>query len=188
MVKCCGRGAIIVQTILKSALAWLHDWNHITQIIAIVGFLISIYNLAISVMTQRKNFDIRIYGIKSYKDVTFLNIGIENKSRLAIAITQMILICGEERIPCTAVPTLVCTNTLREGNNIISMKQTFSSPLPLTVSGMAAQSALVLFENMKELPADEATSLTVEVCTNRGQPVRMKLELPADWAFQRRVP
>ena len=177
-----------MQTILKNALAWLQDWNHITQIIAIVGFLISIYNLTISVMTQRKNFDIRIYGIKSYKDVTFLNIGVENKSRLAIAITQITLLYGDERIPCTAVPTLVCTNTLREGNSVISVKQTFSSPLPLTVSGMTAQSALVLFENMKELPADEATFLTVEVCTNRGRPVRMKLELPVDWAFQRKVP
>lgn len=173
---------------INGALLWFQNWDNITRIIAIVGFLISIYNLLSGIASQRMNFDIRVYKIKSYRDVTFLHIGIENKSRLSVSIMQIILLVGEGKIPCTAVPTLVRTKTLREGKNIVDIKQTFSSPLPITVSGLSAQSALVLFENMQELPADETTFLTVQVCTNRGRPVQMKLELPLGWASQRKVP
>lgn len=130
---------------INGVLLWFQNWDNLTRIIAIVGFLISIYNLMSGIASQRQNFDIRVYRIKSYRDVTFLHVGIENKSRLSVAITQMILMHGEEKIPCTAVPTLVRTKTLREGKDIVDIKQTFSSPLPITISGLSAQSALVLF-------------------------------------------
>lgn len=164
------------------------DWNTITQIIAVTGFLISVYNLVSGIVSQRRNFAIQIYEIKSYADVTFLHIGIENKSRLSVSITQIILMCGGDKIPCTAGPTLLHSRTLRQGSEIIDSKKIFSSPMPLTVSGLSGQSAYILFENMQELPADESTFLTVEVCSNRGRPAKMKLELPADWASQRKVP
>lgn len=177
-----------VQIETANILSWLQKRENITFIIAIAGFLISIYNLLNGIFTQRRNLRFRLYGIKSYKDVTFLHIGIENKSRLSVAITHMFLMLDSGKYPCAAEPTLLCTNTLRQGNEVLSEKRTFSTAFPITIPALSAQSAYILFERMRELPSDEATHLNFEVCANRGRPMRMKLELPADWASQRKVP
>lgn len=177
-----------LKTILSSVESWLQNWDNATRVIAITGFLISLYNLLYGIVTQHKNFKIRVYGIKSYQDVTYLHIGIENKSSLSIAITQMFLLCGDCKTVCTASPTLLHETVRRSGQEVIDRKQTFSTPMPITISGLSAQSAFVLFEHTQELPEDSATHLTVQVCSTRGRPVQMKLELPVGWASQRKAP
>ncbi len=156
-----------------------------TAAIASLSLMLSLYNLANDLISKRKNFRIRIYSIKSYKDVTYLHIGIENKSRLAIAVTQFFLLCGEGKTACTPSSTLLRETIRRSGKEITGVRQIFSTPMPIAVSGLSAQSAFVLFEGMQELPEDSATHLTVQVCSTRGRPVQMKLELPAGWASQR---
>lgn len=155
-----------------------------TAAIASLSLMLSLYNLANDLISKRRNFRIRIYSIKSYKDVTYLHIGIENKSRLSIAVTQFFLLCGEGKTACTPSSTLLCETIRRSGKEITGVRQIFSTPMPIAVS---AQSAFVLFEGMQELPADSATHLTVQVCSTRGRPVQMKLELPAGWASQRKT-
>lgn len=138
-------------------------------------------------LTQRKSFKIRVYGIQAEADITLLNIGIENCSRLSIAVTQITLLCKNSRTPCTANPTLLCESVRRKGREEISRKQTYSTQMPITVAGLSAQNAFILFEDLPELPASDATTLTVEVATNRGRPIQMKLELPDGWAAQRKI-
>lgn len=173
---------------LKKVLLFFNDRERITFTIAISGFLISLYNLLYGIITQHKNLEIRIYGIKSYYDVTYLHVGIENKSRLSIAVTQIYLLHRESKIACAASPTLLHETIRRSGNEVIDRKQTFSTPMPITIAGLSAQSAFILFEHLQELPEDSATHLMLEVCSTRGRPVRMRLELPGDWACQRKAP
>lgn len=170
---------------LKGLLLWLQNWDHATRIIAITGFLISLYNLLYGIVTQRRNLKIRVYEIKSYADVTFLRIGIENRSRLSIAITQMTLRVGGENTVCTAAPTQLKGCVKRVNNEIIGTEFVFTTPLPITVPGMSAGSALVLFEGMSKLPQNSATHLRVQVCTTRGRPLEMRWSLPEGWASRR---
>ena len=123
--------------------------------------------------------------LKSYADVTFLRISIENHSRLSIAITQMTSRIEEENIVCTATPTEIKFAVRRIDKEIIGTTSVFSSPLPIPVAGMSACSALVLFEGMSKLPQNSATHLPVQVCTTRGRPLEMKWSLPAGWASRR---
>lgn len=164
------------------------NWDNATGLIAIAGFIISLYNLFIGIFTQRKSFRIRVYDIKSYCDVTFLNVGIENRSRLSIAITQIHLHYRNHVTPCTSAPTLLCESVRHKGHEEISRRQTYSTQMPITIAGLSAQNAFILFEDLPELPADDTTALTVEVCTNRGRPVQMKLELPDGWTDRRKAP
>ena len=175
-------------TFLKNVLLFFNDRESITFTIAISGFLISLYNLLYGIITQHKNLEIRVYDIKSYSDVTYLHVGIENKSRLSIAVTQIYLLHGGSKSACSASPTLLRETVRRSGNEVIDRKQTFSTPMPVAISGLSAQSAFILFEHLQELPEDSATHLILEVCSTRGRPVQMKLELPEGWASRRKAP
>lgn len=170
---------------INAIVDWLCNWDNATRVIAITGLVISLYNLLLGIITQRRSFKIRVYDIKSYLDVTFIGIGIENRSRLSVAITQLSLYCGGTKTLCTPVPTLLYESIRRKGDEVTNRKQTYSTQLPITIAGLSAQSAFVLFEHLPELPRSDATSLTVEVCTNRGRPVQMTLELPEDWSSRR---
>lgn len=172
---------------LNEFLIWLQDWEHITRVIAITGFLISLYNLLYGIITQRRNFEIRVYDIKSYSDVTFLLIGIENHSRLSVSITQMTSRIEGENTVCTAFPTEVRGVVTRVNNEKVGGNFLFSTPLPITVPAMSANSALVLFEGQSKLLQNSATHLPVQVCTTRGHPLEMKWLLPEGWASRRNI-
>lgn len=170
---------------ISVAVDWLCNWNNVTRVIAITGLAISLYNLLFGIITRRRSFKICIYDIKSYLDITYLFIGIENRSQLSIAITQISLCCGGTKKTCTPLPTLLHEDIRTKGEILISRKQIYSTQLPITVAGLSAQSAFVLFEYLTELPKNDATFLTVEVCTNRGRSAQMKIELPQGWASRR---
>lgn len=172
---------------LKELLLWLQNWDHATRIIAITGFLISLYNLLHGIITQRRNFKIRVYDIKSYEDVTFLLIGIENHSNLAVSITQMTSRIDGENTVCTAFPTQIRGIVMRMGDKVIGGNFLLSTQLPITVPGLSANSALVLFEGLSKLPQNSATHLHVQVCTTRGRPLEMKWLLPEGWASRRNI-
>ena len=62
------------------------------------------------------------------------------------------------------------------------------SHLLIQLQSLGATSALILFEGLPELPADDATHMTFLIGTNRGQATQMTLELPAGWAAHRKGP
>lgn len=172
---------------LNRVLNWFQNWDHITRVIAISGFLISLYNLFYGVITQRRNFEIRVYDIKSYEDVTFLLIGIENHSRISVSITQITSRIDGENTVCTAFPTQVRCIITKVNDEPVGSNFLLSTPLPITVPGLSANSALVLFEGLSKLPQNSATHLPVQVCTTRGRPLEMKWLLPEGWASRRNI-
>lgn len=155
--------------------------DNITLVIAIVGFIISIYNLILSIVTQRKSLEITILDIYSLHDIIAINISIENRSRLPIAITNFTLVSNDSyRTNCTPIPTLLFENVRRIGKEVVERKQTYSTQLPISISSLAAANAIVIFEKVQEpLPVD-STQVTVLVGTNRGKAVQMKLSLPQE--------
>lgn len=167
---------------LKIVIKWLLVRENITFLIAVLGFLLSIGNLAFSLISHRRSFKLHVYDIKTFQDVLFMNVGIENRSRLSVSIMRVSLVQGKNKHFCTATPTLIYKETTRLGATITSEKETLSTPLPINVPGLGAQSAIILFEGLQDLPKDDATNLTVVIRSNRGCSSKMKLQLPEDWA------
>lgn len=139
-------------------------------------------------VSQRKNIHGRILSIKSYSDVTYVYLALENRSRLPIAVTSIDLVLNQSTYTCTALPTLVSSTTRRCKDTILKYAEEYSTSLPIRIQQLGAASILALFENMNQLPPDDATTLMLVIYTNRGKPVQMTLELPEGWAFQRRTP
>lgn len=165
------------------------DWftrQNITFAIAVMGFLLSLASWVKDYFSQRKKFRCEILGIKSYADVTFINLMITNHSRVPIAITRISLLVDGKTYVCSSLPVLVAEHNRSKGGVIYDSRMEYSTPLPIQLMGLGAVKALVLFEDMQQLPPDDATELTLSICTNRGNPVEMKLPLPAGWASRRK--
>ena len=159
----------------------------ITLVIAALGLVLSLLSWAYTLITQRRKIAISISEIKSYSDVTYLRMAFENQSRLPIAITRIALFLGEKIINCTVNPTLVTENTHRDGKGQITRVEVEKSTvIPIQIQSLGAVNALVLFEHLPELPEDDTTHLTFLIATNRGKAFETILELPKEWASQRK--
>lgn len=163
----------------------LMNKDNITLIIAVLGFVMSLITWVKNSVMQRKKLIGKVLGIKSYADVTFIHLLLENKSILPISVTWIALKCNDESYPCTPLPVLVFENIRKSGSEIVEIKREYSTPIPITIGELGAVNALVLFENLRQLPPNDATHLNLQVCTNRGKPIEMSLLLPEDWACQR---
>lgn len=166
---------------------WLSIQN-ITFAIAVAGFLMSLATWIKDYISQRQNLTGRILGIKSYANVTYINLVLENRSRLPIAVTSIDLIYNQNVYTCTALPKRVSSLTERRNKEIVKYTEEFSTALPIQLQQLGASVALVLFERMDLLPPNDAKALNLVIHTNRGNPIQMTLELPEDWAAQRKFP
>lgn len=167
-------------------LTWLTMQN-VTFAIAVVGFLMSLASWIKDFISQRQNLAGHILGMKSYADVTYIYLELENRSRLPVAVTSIDLIFNHSIYTCTAIPKLVSSTTKRSKTEIIKYTEELSTPIPIQLQQLGATVALVLFEKVNPLPPDDTTALTLVVHTNRGKPIQMTLELPAEWACQRNI-
>ena len=85
------------------------DW--ITFGIAVAGFLMSLATWVKDFITQRKHIEGKVLDIKSYKNVTYMDLLIENRSRLPISITDISLALGGIAYHCAPLPVLVLEHT-----------------------------------------------------------------------------
>lgn len=160
----------------------------VTFLIAVAGFAMSMASWVHTFVTQRKKFDVEIVAAKSYADVTYLHLIIQNKSRLPVAITRISLLLNGMWFNCTPIPVMVSATERKRGSEVIKRTEEYSTALPIQLSSLGATNCLVLFEGLPYLPSDDATHLTLSIYTNRGKAVKRSLELPAEWASQRKVP
>lgn len=159
--------------------------NWITFGIAVVSFFMSLASWIKDFITQRKHIECKILEIKSYQDITFFRMIIENRSRLPIAIARMILVVNDKKFDCTLKPTIISEQVRRVRKEVIDRKTEFSQAFPIQLLELGAINGIILFEKMQELPENSATHLTFLISTNRGNPMKMILELPEGWASQR---
>lgn len=172
----------------KERVIYMPTWltmQNITFVIAVAGFLMSLATWVKDFVSQRKNLAGRILGIKSYANVTYMDLALENRSRLPIAITHFRLLLGEKIFDCAPLPTLVSAKEQRRGNELVKRTEEYSTALPIQLLSLGATNCLVLFERLPVLPPNDATHLTLLIGTNRGKEVRMTLPLPEGWASLR---
>lgn len=166
------------------------DWfvlyrESITLWIAVIGFIMSTATWISTLASKRRNLKGKILKIKSYADITYIYLLLENRSSLPIAVTQIILHQELEDNQCSPLPTEVSHHIYRDGDAIYHCRAELSTQLPIQIPSLSAMTALVLFERLTQLPPDDATHLNLEVLTNRGKEIRAKLPLPKGWADQR---
>ena len=137
------------------------EW--ITFGIAVAGFLMSLATWILTFLSQRKNIGIRITECKSDDEITLCFVHIENKSRLPIAITRIVLLSGENEVDCVPFPTWVLDDTRRSGKEIISRKSYYSMQMPIAISALGAVSGYVLFQSDQRMLPDDAKLLNLKV-------------------------
>ena len=150
----------------RKGLIHLIEW--ITFGIAVAGFLMSLATWIHTFLSQRKNIRIRITECKSDDEITLCFVHIENKSRLPIAITRIVLLSEQNEVDCVPFPTWGLDDTRRSGKEIISRKSYYSMQMPIAISALGAVSGYVLFQSDQRMIPDDAKLLNLKVYTNRG--------------------
>ena len=160
----------------------------LVDIAGVLGFVLSVAGWISTWIKNRKRLKISILDIKAYKDVVFLLMVFENKSRLPIAITRVALLMNGRTIECTPIPQTIWRKVDRDkSGSVIDVDNEKSLRIPIQLQELGAVSGQILFEHLPELPEDAATSLNFLIATNRGKAFQTTLELPEGWA-SRRIP
>lgn len=148
--------------------------ENITFILATIGSLGTLYTL----FAQRKKLSLSVQSY-SYKNKALLTyISFTNHSRLPISILNISIVYNNVCYPCVYIPTKVCDHTFRSGKEIISHREEFSIQFPISLASLAGSSGYLYFDKLPENYPDNATTLTVQVSSNRGQAKKMKLSVP----------
>ena len=148
--------------------------ENITFLLGAFGSLGTLYAL----FAQRKNISLSIQSY-SYKNKSLpMFVSFTNHSRLPISILNVSVVQDNVCYPCVYIPTVVCEHTRRSGKEIISHREEFSVQFPISLASLAGSSGYLYFDKLPENYPNNATTLTLEVSTNRGRAKKMKLSVP----------
>ncbi len=148
--------------------------ENITFILATIGSLGTFYTL----FAQRKKISLSIQSYSHKNGSLLMYVSFTNHSRLPISILNVSIIQDKVCFPCTYIPTKVCEHTRRSGKEIISYREEFSIRFPISLFSLAGSSGYLYFDKLPETYPDAPTVLTVQVSTNRGRAMKMKLPVP----------
>lgn len=156
---------------------WLTMQN-ITFAIAVAGFLMSLASWIHTFITQRKKLRFWASSYKYSKDSLLLYLKIENKSRLPITITRIILFSGKHTTECVSTSEWVRSSTQKDGSEISAQKNYYSMQMPISIPSLGGAGGYVLFRDDQYTFPVLSTPLTLEFHTNRGGPEKLLLPFP----------
>lgn len=148
--------------------------ENVTFLLGAFGSLGTLYTL----FAQRKNISLSIQSYRYKNKSLLMFISFTNHSRLPISILNVSIIQDNICYPCVYIPTVVCEHTRRSGKEIISHREELSIQFPISLASLAGSSGYLYFDRLPENYPDDATTLTVQVSTNRGLATKMKLLIP----------
>lgn len=156
--------------------------------IASISFVMSLVTWIRTFIVEHKNIKIKVQFFRVKEHTAYMFLLVENKSRLPIAISDIVLRQGKERIHCRPFPTEIITRTLKVNGKVVEKPPKCSDSIPVQLNGLSSKSCIVLFEDIPEEILPTSTRLNFEVSTNRGMRVKRKLQLPEEWASQTDIP
>lgn len=122
--------------------------DNITLVIAILGFLLSFYTIVERYIQNRKHLEIHISYVfrigNEPKATEILNIQIINKSREAITVSRMQVICENRVDGFGNFRKKLLTITNRSGNEITERNNWTSDILPIKIEGLGFFSGLLV--------------------------------------------
>ena len=145
--------------------------ENLTFLLGAFGSIGTLYTL----LAQRQKFSLSIQNYRYKNKSLLLYVTFTNHSRLPISILDISIAQNNICYPCVHIPTVVCEHTRRSGKEIVSHREEFSVQFPISLSSLAGSSGYLYFDRLPENYPDDATTLTVQVSTNRGRAKKMRL-------------
>ena len=147
--------------------------EQITLIIAILSFMLSLYNFFYSLLINRSNLKL-IYKSHSCCNLTpeypiIFNLVFENKSRLDISISRLFLKVNESTYEFDSETNWIGEKTNRTGNKITDKITLYSLEIPQTISGLGAIGGYFWVGTYKKIEFNKSDQVTIIAYTNRGK-------------------
>ena len=149
--------------------------DNITLALAILGSVGTLFTFVMTFLANRTRINLRFKQINCNQGSMLSYVAFENKSRLPIAITDIAIINDDICYPCVPIATSVCEYERKRGNQVISHREDFSIPLPITLSSLAGTSGYVYFDRLPDNFPTSPREVTLQVSTNRGRTMKMTL-------------
>lgn len=159
----------------------------ISLILGVLGFIISLINLAYSLYTRKVKltFSASNFRVAEFSDTTKLAcvyFTIENHAQLPISITR-IRIKGKDNkyYDAKKEPYQVYQEIKRRGEIINDKITVYSEKLPINLPSLAAFAGYLVFPIPQDALQGNETNLTFEICTNRGKSFEKIFELSPEY-------
>lgn len=162
--------------------------GNISVWIASISFVMSLVTWIRTFIVEHKNIKLKVQFFRANDRTAYMFLLVENKSRLPIAISDIIIRQGKERAHCCPFPTEIITGQRKVSGKLIEKPPKCSDSIPIQLNGLSSKSCIVLFEDIPLAIPQTSTHLNFEVLTNRGMKVRKKLPLPEGWASRNDIP
>lgn len=157
---------------------------------SVLALLFSLYGIISAQIEKHKNLWIRIDGVfpqhcpterngKSV-DTIMVRYMVFNKSQMPIAITRMRLITDKEKQDAEPRQHLAEHSTHRQNDETYAEVIVKSDVLPIRLECLGATSGYLAFLMPPDIPSGHETTVTFEICTNRGKAVQKTFVLHED--------
>ena len=155
--------------------------NEITSfVIAIISFILSIYNFIAPFVRNRKKMEIIISNVFRFgsgnQTSDILNIKFINKSREAITISQMIISCEKKADGFGKYNKRLMDHTSRIGNEITDRRFWTADVLPVRIEGLGFFSGLLVSDGNTPV-IDQDNECNITLLTNKGT-IHSKCKFP----------
>lgn len=159
---------------LVGSLKSIFTRDNVTFVLALMGAVGSFYTF----IMQRKKIRITIQRFTYNDGILLMYLSYVNLSHLSVSITNVNLIYKGISYPCAYEPTLAQTYTHKIGKEIVTRRDDFTTALPLNLSALAGSSGYIYFGSLPSDFSEHSGTIEIEVGTNRGRAIKMKLKIP----------
>ena len=159
-------------------------------ITSVLALLFSLYGIVSAQIEKHKNLWIRIDGVfpkhcpternGRFVDIIMVQYAVFNKSQMPIAITRMQLIAGEEKQDAEPRQHLAEHSEYRKKDRIYAEVTVKSDVLPIRLDCLGATSGYLAFLIPPDILSGHETTVTFEICTNRGKAIQKTFVLHED--------
>lgn len=149
--------------------------DNITLVLSIIGSVGTIVTWFVAWLKSRKNISVIIVKICKTKNYLFMYLMITNNSRLPITINNVSIIHDDITYPCFELPTKILSSETRTGDLVKDTKNYYTVKFPINLSSLMGTSGYFAFDIPQEDLQTLTTPVKLQVCTNRGKAIEMKL-------------
>ena len=158
----------------------ISPWAIISGIIGILGFIISVINIASFFWRNRVNLEVTVlkYDIQDYiggEIRLFVAFMLSNKSQLPLAVTDMKIIANGNSYPPDKQAHIVGQYKYSENGITVDRKTTYNSYPPVSLSSLGAESGYFVYILPRETQLDFCHGMNFEIDTNRSLVAKTKL-------------
>lgn len=151
--------------------------ENITFILAVIGSFGTITGWIYAYITTRKKLNLRVFAYTFKEEKALFYLSFENKSRLPISITDLALKINETYYSCKHIPQRVTSTQHTVGGKIVNSIDYYNIQFPVELGSLGSTSGYVLFVFPKGVEIPDSKNLMIQVSSNRGKAIEMKLSL-----------